>query len=50
MIVYGGEPVCRNLGIITFFIPVKGFIFPVSVGYEVHWAPGPIFDMIKKLT
>jgi hypothetical protein len=35
---------------ITFFFPVKGFVLVVPVGYEVNWAPGPIFDMIEKLT
>ena len=34
----------------TFFFPVKGFVIPVHVGYEVNWAPGPIFDVIEKLT
>ena len=50
MIVCGCELVCRNLGINTLFFPVKVFVPPVSVGYEVNWAPGPIFDVIEKLT
>jgi hypothetical protein len=35
---------------ITFFFPVKGCVLPVPVEYEVNWAPGPIFNVIEKLT
>ena len=50
MIGFGSELVCRNLGMITSPPPVKGFVLPVPVGYEINWAPGPIFDVIEKLT